>query len=210
MSDEQVQTLIQNIQSYNPDADIAQVEKAITFAKTHHEGQTRKNGDPYYTHPLQVAILLSEIKLDDASIMTAILHDTVEDTDATLDDIKKNFGENVSSLVDGVTKLTQIESKTVEGKQAENFRKLVLAMSEDIRVLLVKLADRLHNMQTLHHFSDRIDKQRRIARETIEIYAPLAERIGMHKFKEQLEDLSFSFLYPEARESISKRLSFLR
>ena len=210
MSDDQLKILTETIQSYNSDSDIAQIKKAVEFATSHHEGQTRKNGDPYITHPLSVAILLADMKLDDASILTAILHDTVEDTTATLADIEKNFGKEVSSLVDGVTKLTQIESKTVEGKQAENFRKLVLAMSEDIRVLLVKLADRLHNMQTLHHFSDRIDKQRRIARETIEIYAPLAERIGIHKIKEQLEDLSFSYLYPEARESIMKRLSFLR
>ncbi len=210
MSDTQLNDLIATIESYNKDSNIDLIKRAVEFAKTHHAGQTRKNGDPYYTHPLSVAILLAELKLDDASIMTAILHDTVEDTSATLTDIEKQFGKEVSSLVDGVTKLTQIESKTIEGKQAENFRKLVLAMSEDIRVLLVKLGDRLHNMQTLHHFSDRVDKQRRIARETIEIYAPLAERIGMHKIKEQLEDLSFSYLYPEARESIMKRLSFLR
>jgi len=202
--------LIEKIQSYNSDANIDAIGEAVDFAKKHHKGQTRISGEPYYTHPLEVASLLADIKLDDASLITAILHDTVEDTSATLDDIKKQFGQEISSLVDGVTKLTQIESKTVEGKQAENFRKLVLAMSEDIRVLLVKLGDRMHNMRTLHHFSDRVDKQRRIARETIEIYAPLAERIGIHKIKEELEDLSFSFLYPEARESIMKRLSFLR
>jgi len=210
MALDQVENLITIIESYNADSDKALVRQAIDFAKNAHEGQTRKNGDPYYTHPLEVAILLAQLKLDDASILTAILHDTVEDTDATLPQIQEIFGQEVAGLVDGVTKLTQIESKTTEGKQAENFRKLVLAMSEDIRVLLVKLGDRLHNMQTLHHFGDRIDKQRRISRETIEIYAPLAERIGMHKIKEELEDLSFSYLYPEARESISKRLSFLR
>jgi len=210
MADEQLKTLIETIESYNADSDLDLIKKAVAFGAKHHEGQTRKNGDPYFTHPMQVAIILAEMKLDDASIITAILHDTVEDTGATLQDIEKQFGKEVSSLVDGVTKLTQIESKTVEGKQAENFRKLVLAMSEDIRVLLVKLGDRLHNMQTLHHFSSRVDKQRRIARETMEIYAPLAERIGIHKIKEQLEDLSFQYLYTEARESIMKRLSFLR
>ncbi len=202
--------LIEKVQSYNSDVDINLIGKSVDFARKYHEGQIRKNGDPYYTHPIEVASLLADIRLDEASIITAVLHDTVEDTDATLDDIEKQFGKEVATLVDGVTKLNQIESKTVEGKQAENFRKLVLAMSEDIRVLLVKLGDRLHNMRTLHHFKDRVDKQRRIARETIEIYAPLAERIGIHKIKEELEDLSFSFLYPEARESIMKRLSFLR
>jgi GTP pyrophosphokinase len=210
MPDQQLSDLTNTIQSYNQDADIALITKAFDYAKVKHEGQTRSSGEPYYTHPLAVAILLADLRLDESTILTAILHDTVEDTDATLPDIEKNFGKEVAILVDGVTKLTRIESKTAEGKQAENFRKLVLAMSEDIRVLLVKLGDRLHNMRTLHHFADRIDKQRRIARETIEIYAPLAERIGMHKLKEELEDLSFSYLYPEARESIGKRLSFLR
>jgi GTP pyrophosphokinase len=209
MPDHQFIELKKTIVGYNPDSNIPAIEKALEFAKKYHEGQTRSSGEPYYTHPLEVAILLAEMKLDDASIMTAILHDTVEDTSATLGDIEKNFGKEVAALVDGVTKLTLIESKTVEGKQAENFRKLVLAMSEDIRVLLVKLGDRLHNMRTLHHV-DKIDKQRRIARETLEIYAPLAERIGIHKIKEELEDLSFSFLNPEARDSIIKRLSFLR
>jgi GTP pyrophosphokinase len=147
--------------------------------------------------------------LDDETILTAILHDTVEDTDATLEDLAELFGKNVASLVDGVTKLTRIESKTSEGKQAENFRKLLLAMSEDIRVLLVKLADRVHNMRTLHHFN-KPDKRRRIAQETLDIYAPLAERIGVHKFKEELEDLSFHHVNPEARESIANRLSYLR
>ena len=201
--------LINTIHSYNPEADTAQIKKAVDFAKTHHEGQTRSSGEPYYTHPLEVAILLAALRLDEATIITAILHDTVEDTDATYDDIKENFGEEIANLVDGVTKLTRIESKTAEGKQAENFRKLVLAMSEDIRVLLVKLGDRLHNMRTLHHIK-KVEKQRRIARETSEIYGPLAERIGMHKIKEELQDLSFMHLHPEARESIAKRLSFLR
>jgi GTP pyrophosphokinase len=204
-----VQNLIKTVQSYNADSDIVQIEKAIDFARKYHEGQTRSSGEPYYTHPVEVAGLLADMRLDDASIITAVLHDTVEDTEATSEDISKNFGEEVASLVDGVTKLNRIESKTAEGKQAENFRKLVLAMSEDIRVLLVKLADRLHNMRTLHHVS-RDDKRRRIARETLEIYAPLAERIGMHTLKEELEDLAFSYMNPEARESIAKRLSFLR
>lgn len=204
-----VQTLIDSVKSYNPDSDIAKIEQAIDFAKHYHEGQTRSSGEPYYTHPVEVAGLLAEMRLDDASIITAILHDTVEDTEATAADIEKKFGKEISVLVDGVTKLNRIESKTAEGKQAENFRKLVLAMSEDIRVLLVKLADRLHNMRTLHHV-EKVEKRRRIARETLEIYAPLAERIGIHKIKEELEDLAFSYMNPEARDSITKRLSFLR
>lgn len=206
---EQLNRLITTVKSYNPDSDIKKIEEAVAFAKKYHEGQVRSSGEPYYTHPVEVAGLLADMRLDDASIITAILHDTVEDTDATSEDIKKLFGQEIATLVDGVTKLTRIESKTAEGKQAENFRKLVLAMSEDIRVLLVKLADRLHNMRTLHHFN-KVEKRRRIARETLEIYAPLAERIGIHKFKEELEDLAFSQLQPEARDSITKRLSFLR
>ena len=201
--------LIDKVAAYNQDADLNQITAAVEFAKKYHEGQTRSSGEPYYTHPVEVAGLLADMKLDDASIITAVLHDTVEDTDATSEDIEKQFGKEVATLVDGVTKLNRIESKTAEGKQAENFRKLVLAMSEDIRVLLVKLADRLHNMRTLNYVS-KVEKQRRIARETAEIYAPLAERIGIHKVKEELEDLSFSYLHPEARESITKRLSFLR
>jgi guanosine-3',5'-bis(diphosphate) 3'-pyrophosphohydrolase len=209
MSDPQITELINTVQSYNEDGDLSLIEKACEFAKHAHEGQTRSSGEPYYTHPLEVAQILANMKLDDASIITAVLHDTVEDTDVTLDDIKKQFSPEVASLVDGVTKLNQIESKTVEGKQAENFRKLVLAMSEDIRVLLVKLADRLHNMRTLNAVG-KPHKRKRIARETIEIYAPLAERIGIHKIKEELQDLAFAELHTEARESISKRLTFLR
>lgn len=204
-----VKNLLDTMRAYCNDTDVNLIERSIDFAIKYHEGQTRSSGEPYYTHPVEVAQILADMKLDTASIITAVLHDTVEDTDATLDMISKEFSPEVASLVDGVTKLTKIESKTAEGKQAENFKKLVLAMSEDIRVLLVKLADRLHNMRTLHHF-DRVDKRKRIARETIEIYAPLSERIGIHKIKEELEDLSFANLYPEARESIMKRLSFLR
>jgi guanosine-3',5'-bis(diphosphate) 3'-pyrophosphohydrolase len=209
MSDPQITALINTVQSYNEDGNLTLIQKACDFAKKAHEGQTRSSGEPYYTHPLEVAQILANMKLDDASIITAVLHDTVEDTDVTLSDIEKQFSPEIASLVDGVTKLNQIESKTVEGKQAENFRKLVLAMSEDIRVLLVKLADRLHNMRTLNAVGKQ-HKRKRIARETIEIYAPLAERIGIHKIKEELQDLAFAELHTEARESISKRLTFLR
>ena len=149
------------------------------------------------------------MKLDTASIVTGLLHDTVEDTVATLDDIERLFGPEIGRLVDGVTKLSRIELQSDQTKQAENFRKLVLAMSEDIRVLLVKLADRLHNMQTLR-FIKGDEKRRRIARETMDIYAPLAERIGMHRMKDQLEDLAFAELHPDARASVIARLGFLR
>jgi len=203
------EALIERVSAYMKPEDVERIRASIRFAKEKHEGQTRSSGEPYYTHPVEVAIILADMKLDPATILTAVIHDTVEDTDATLDDIKKQFGAEIVPLVDGVSKLSQIESKTVEGKQAENFRKLVLAMSEDIRVLLVKLADRLHNMRTLHHVP-KIEKRQRIAMETLDIYAPLAERVGVHAIKEELEDLSFGHMKPEARESITARLSFLR
>ncbi|MCM2343825.1 MAG: bifunctional (p)ppGpp synthetase/guanosine-3',5'-bis(diphosphate) 3'-pyrophosphohydrolase [Alphaproteobacteria bacterium] len=201
--------LIAQIKTYDPDFDPTPVNRAYEYAKKMHEGQTRSSGEPYYTHPLEVAGLLANMKMDTPTIITAILHDTLEDTSATYDEVKAQFGEEVATLVNGVSKLSRIEGQTVEGKQAENFRKLVLAMSEDIRVLLVKLADRLHNMRTLHHIQ-KPEKRQRIARETIEIYVPLAERIGLHNLKEELEDLCFAQLNPEARESIANRLSFLR
>jgi guanosine-3',5'-bis(diphosphate) 3'-pyrophosphohydrolase len=201
--------LSQTICAYNPTADVASVEKAYAFAKRKHEGQKRASGEPYYTHTVEVAEILAELHMDTATIKTALLHDTIEDTPTTTEELTAEFGAEVATLVNGVTKLTKIESQTVEGKQAENFRKLVLAMSEDIRVLLVKLADRLHNMRTLYAI-EKVEKRRRIARETIEIYAPLAERIGIHKIKDELEDLAFEHLNPEARESISNRLTFLR
>lgn len=201
--------LLEKVKSYNPDADIAIVQNAIEYAKKMHEGQTRASGEPYYTHPVEVAAILADMKMDMGAILTAILHDTLEDTEASYEDLKKQFGEEVAELVDGVSKLNRIESKTIEGKQAENFRKLLLAMSEDIRVLLVKLADRLHNMRTIDGIKKE-EKRRRIALETLEIYAPLAERVGVNAIKSELEDLAFAVLNPEARESIANRLAFLR
>ena len=195
--------------AYDPQADEDALNRGYVFAMKAHGAQTRANGDPYFSHPLEVAGILTHYRLDTASIVTALLHDTVEDTDATIDDIKRMFGEEVARLVDGVTKLTRIELQSELSRQAENFRKLVLAMSEDIRVLLVKLADRLHNMRTLKFLRDH-DKRRRIARETMEIYAPLAERMGMQEMKNELEDLAFAELNPHARESIIARLAFLR
>ena len=210
MTDKHVsEILTDTVKSYNLDQDISIIEAAIAYAKEKHEGQTRSSGEPYYTHPVEVATILADMRMDMDTLVTAVLHDTIEDTDATFEDVEEKFSKQVAELVDGVSKLTRIESKTVEGKQAENFRKLLLAMSEDIRVLLVKLADRLHNMRTLDGIS-KPEKRRRIALETLEIYAPLAERVGVHEIKGELEDLAFSYVSPEARESIQKRLDFLR
>jgi GTP pyrophosphokinase len=201
--------LVESVKAYDPGADEDALNRAYVFSMKAHGSQERASGDPYFSHPLEVASILTKMKLDGASIITALLHDTVEDTDATLPQIEQLFGKEVARLVDGVTKLSRIELQSDHSKHAENFRKLVLAMSEDIRVLLVKLADRLHNMQTLHHIKD-VEKRSRIARETLEIYAPLAERIGMHQMKDELENLAFAQLHPEARDSIVQRLTFLR
>jgi GTP pyrophosphokinase len=201
--------LVEQVKSYDPKADEDALNRAYVYSLKAHGSQLRASGDPYFSHPVEVAGLLAQMKLDTASIVTGLLHDTVEDTVATLDDIERLFGPDIARLVDGVTKLSRIELQSDQTKQAENFRKLVLAMSEDIRVLLVKLADRLHNMQTLHFLKDP-EKRRRIARETMDIYVPLAERIGMHRMKDQLEDLAFTELHPEARGSIIARLGFLR
>ncbi len=203
------QSLLEKVKSSNPKADLAQIEKAIGIAVKAHEGQTRASGEPYCIHPIAVAEILTELKLDTASLITALLHDTLEDTKITLEDIEKEFGKEVSKLVDGVTKLAKIEYQPEHIKQAENFRKLLLAISEDIRVLLVKLADRLHNMRTIKHIK-KPDKRIRISHETMEIYSPLAERIGIHKFKNELQDLAFAELHPEIRKSIISRLEFLR
>ncbi len=201
--------LVEQVKAYDPTANEDALNRAYVFSMKAHGAQVRASGDPYFSHPVEVAGILAGMKLDCDSIVTGLLHDTVEDTVATLDDIERVFGPDIARLVDGVTKLSRIELQSDQTKQAENFRKLVLAMSEDIRVLLVKLADRLHNMRTLRFITDP-EKRRRTARETMEIYAPLAERMGMHEVKDELEDLAFAELYPEARESIRTRLNFLR
>ncbi len=201
--------LVERVKAYDPSADEDLINRAYVFSMKAHGQQRRASGDPYFLHPLEVAGILADMKLDTGSIVTGLLHDTVEDTVATLDDIERLFGREIGQLVDGVTKLSKLELQSDQSKQAENFRKLVLAMSKDLRVLLVKLADRLHNMRTLGAIKDP-DKRRRIARETLEIYAPLAERIGMHEMKDELEDLAFSHINPEARDSIVHRLSYLR
>ncbi len=201
--------LVERVKGYDPSTDEKVLNRAYVFAMKAHGSQTRASGDPYFSHPLEVAGILTDYKVDSASIITALLHDTIEDTDTTLKEIRKAFGKEVARLVDGVTKLTRIELQSDQAKQAENFRKFVLAMSEDIRVLLVKLADRLHNMRTLHYI-DNPEKRRRIAMETMDIYAPLSERIGIQGMKSELEDLAFQELNPDARKSILKRLEFLR
>jgi len=201
--------LVERVKSYDPSADEDAINRAYVYAMKMHGSQLRASGDPYFSHPIEVAGILTRYKLDSASIITALLHDTIEDTAATHDEIKKLFGEEILRLVDGVTKLTRLELQSDQTKQAENFRKLVLAMSEDIRVLLVKLADRVHNMRTLH-FIKNADKRRRIASETLEIYAPLAGRIGISEIKDELEDLAFAELHGDVRESLMARLSFLR
>ena len=193
--------LVERVLAYDPGADEAVLNKAYVYAMTAHGKQFRASGDPYFAHPLEVAAILTDLKLDVPTIATALLHDTIEDTLVTYEDIKKNFGEEIANLVDGVTKLSQLEVFSERTKQAENFRKLMLAITSDIRVLLVKLADRLHNMRTLGYI-DKPEKRRRIAQETVDIYAPLAGRIGMQNMREELEDLAFAEMDPEARNSI--------
>ncbi|MHB1305041.1 MAG: RelA/SpoT family protein [Acidiphilium sp.] len=201
--------LLSRVGSYDPKFDPAVIADAYALAAEAHASQARENGDPYITHPLAVAGILADYRLDGSSIVTALLHDVIEDTKITLPALTARFGAEVAALVDGVTKLTRLELQSDRTKQAENFRKLVLAMSKDIRVLLVKLADRLHNMRTIH-FMREPERRIRIARETMEIYAPLAERIGMDRVKTELQNRAFAVLDPEAYDSIQARLNFLR
>ncbi|KQN26848.1 GTP pyrophosphokinase [Sphingomonas sp. Leaf33] len=200
--------LVDRVLSYDPQADEAMLNRAYVFSVKAHGTQKRASGDPYFSHPIEVAGILTDLHLDDETITTAILHDTVEDTVATPQEIERLFGANVARMVDGVTKLSKIEAQTDTQRAAENLRKFLLAMSDDIRVLLVKLADRLHNMRTLH-FISKPEKRRRIAKETMDIYAPLAERIGMYEFMKEMQTLAFRELEPEAYQSIVKRLAAL-
>jgi len=201
--------LVDRVLGYDPDADEALLNRAYVFSMQAHGSQKRASGDPYFSHPIEVAGILTDLHLDDETIATAILHDTIEDTVATREQIEKTFGANVARLVDGVTKLSKIEAQTENERAAENLRKFLLAMSDDIRVLLVKLADRLHNMRTLH-FIPSEEKRRRIARETMDIYAPLAERIGMYEFMKEMQTLAFRELEPDAYASITRRLEQLK
>ena len=200
--------LINKVKGYNKFLNPDRLNKAYNFAIKAHGDQKRASGDPYFMHPIEVARIVVELKLDEATIKTALLHDTVEDTNSSLSQIKVKFGSEVAQLVDGVTKLTNLQLSSLETKHAENFRKLFVAMSKDLRVLLVKLSDRLHNMRTIRALS--VEKQVRKARETMEIFAPLAGRMGMQSMREELEDLSFRVLNPEARNSIIRRFLTLR
>ena len=200
--------LIALVRAYNPKTNENQIRLAYDYGQQMHEGQFRHSGEPYFTHPVSVAAILTEQQLDDATIITALLHDTIEDTKASYSSVDEKFGHDVAELVDGVTKLTNLQLNSNETKQAENFRKLFMAMSKDLRVILVKLADRLHNMRTIK--SMRPDKQIQKARETMDIYAPLAGRMGMQWMREELEDLAFRVLNPEGRQSIIRRFITLQ
>ncbi len=201
--------LIERVKSYDPNVNESILNRAYVFAMKAHGSQLRASGDPYFSHPIEVAAILAGMRLDVGTIVTALLHDVIEDTVYSRDDIATMFGDEIAGLVDGVSKLSQIELQPGQSSQAENFRKLILAMSDDIRVLLVKLADRLHNMRTLSYVADP-EKRRRIALETQDIYAPLAERMGIHNIRDELEGLAFYELHPDEHESITRRLSSLR
>jgi len=199
--------LVDRVKQYNPDANEDLLNRAYVYAMRAHGEQRRASGDPYFSHPLQVAAILTDLKLDDATIAAALLHDTIEDTDATRAEIDRLFGHEIGHLVEGLTKLKKLDLVSKEAKQAENLRKLLLAIADDVRVLLIKLADRLHNMRTLEY---RPPEARRItAEETLDIYAPLAGRMGMQEMREELEDLSFRELNPDAHKVISERLDAL-
>ncbi|MCF6233114.1 MAG: bifunctional (p)ppGpp synthetase/guanosine-3',5'-bis(diphosphate) 3'-pyrophosphohydrolase [Rhodobacteraceae bacterium] len=203
-----VEDLIALVGIYNPKTNTDKIATAYAYGKEMHEGQFRISGEPYFSHPVAVAAILTEQRLDDATIITALLHDTIEDTKASYGEVEKRFGAEVAGLVDGVTKLTNLQLSSTETKQAENFRKLFMAMSKDLRVILVKLSDRLHNMRTIKSMSP--DKQVQKARETMDIYAPLAGRMGMQWMRDELEDISFRILNPEGRQSIIRRFITLQ
>ena len=199
--------LIERVRRYNPNSNEALLDRAYVYAMKAHGSQVRASGDPYFCHPLEVAAILTDLKLDDATIAAALLHDTIEDTPATRAEIDELFGRDIGTLVEGLTKLKKLDLVTKEAKQAENLRKLLLAIADDVRVLLVKLADRLHNMRTLEHV--RPETRSRMAEETLDIYAPLAGRMGMQEMREELEDLSYRTLDPEAYTVVMQRLDAL-
>ena len=201
----EIDQLVEQVHSFHPEADQDLLRRAYAFSAKAHEGQTRRSGEPYLQHPLAVAGILTFLKLDVTAIVAGLLHDTVEDTVATKEELEKEFGEDVAALVEGVTKIGQIPFKSYEEKQAENFRKMLLSMADDIRVVFIKLADRLHNMKTLEHLSE--PKRKQIAQETLEIYAPLANRLGMSWMKQELEDYCFRYLKPDAYAMLKLRVS---
>lgn len=200
--------LVERVRRYNPNTDEALLDRAYVYAMRAHGTQKRASGDPYFSHPLEVAAILTDLKLDDATIVAALLHDTIEDTETTREEIDRIFGPQIGALVEGLTKIKKLDLVSKQAKQAENLRKLLLAIADDVRVLLVKLADRLHNMRTLKWVPE--EKRSRVAQETLDIYAPLAGRMGMHDMREELEDLSFRQLSPEAYESIRTQLQVLK
>ena len=200
-----INDIVDRVLSYNPNADVDLIRKAYVFSAKVHIGQVRLSGEPYLIHPLEVAGILTQMKLDVASVATGLLHDTVEDTLTTLKDIQENFGEEVAQLVDGLTKISKIPLRSPEEGQAENFRKMILAMVKDIRVILIKLADRLHNMRTLQYHSP--EKQAEIAQETLDIYAPIANRLGIDWIKSELQDLAFRYLHPDIYEDIQRKIA---
>ena len=202
--------LVEKVKDYFPKLNVENINRAYDFGKKAHENQTRDSGDPFFSHPCEVANILAQMKLDENSIITGLLHDVIEDTLATKEEIKKNFGIEIANLVDGVTKLSKITfQQPTKNKQVENLRKFILAISEDIRVLFVKLADRLHNMRTIKFLKDN-DKKKKISNETLEIFAPLADRIGIRKIKDELEDLAFEELNKNVKSIIIKRINFLK
>src|SRR3954452_17778856 len=200
--------LLEKVRAYSPDADLELLRRAYVFSAFEHKGQVRHSGEPYMVHPLEVADFLADLKLDVVAIAAGLLHDVVEDTLTTIEIISERFGPEVAHVVEGVTKIGAIPFQSNEVRQAENFRKMLLAMVDDIRVILVKLADRVHNMRTLHHLSE--DRRVKIAQETLDIYAPIANRLGMSKVKNELEELSFKYLEPKYYESLRNKVEARR
>src|SRR5689334_15805707 len=200
--------LLEKVRAYSPDADVELLRRAYVFSAFEHRGQVRHSGEPYLIHPLAVADFLADMKLDAVAIAAGLLHDVVEDTLTTIEKIQEHFGPEVAHVVEGVTKISAITFSSSEERQAENFRKMLLAMVDDIRVILVKLADRLHNMRTLEHMSE--ERRLRTAQETLDIYAPIANRLGMSKIKNELEELSFKFLDPIGYEALTAKVESRR
>src|SRR6476660_6762786 len=200
--------LLEKVRAANPDADTELLRRAYVFSAYEHKGQVRRSGEPYLVHPLEVADILADLRLDVVAITAGLLHDIVEDTPNTIEKIRELFGEDVAHVVEGVTKLSGLQFSSSEERQAQSFRKMLLAMVDDIRVILVKLADRLHNMRTLEHLSE--ERRLRIAQETLDIYAPIANRLGMSQIKNELEELSFRYLEPVAFETLNARVEAKR
>src|ERR671925_1858405 len=198
------ENLLEKVRSYSPEADVELLRRAYVFSALEHKGQIRHSGEPYLVHPLEVADILADMKLDAVCVAAGLLHDVVEDTLTTIDRIRETFGEDIAHIVEGVTKISAIRFSTTEERQVENFRKMLLAIVDDIRVILVKLADRLHNMRTLQYMSE--DRRMKTAQETLDIYAPIANRLGMAKIKNELEELSFKYIEPAAYASLRSRV----